>query len=63
MYGGLNETDDRRLIYLHAQSPVGEYFGKIRRCGPVGEGVLLGVRFEVSEAHSRPVSLCLSIRM
>lgn len=36
--------------------------GKIRRCGPVGESVSLGVGFKVSKAHARPsVLLCLQL--
>lgn len=54
MVWGLNGMDCHRLIGLHAQSPVGDCFGRIRRCGRAGGGVSLRVDFEVSEAHIRP---------
>jgi hypothetical protein len=35
--------------------------GRRKRCGLVGEGVLLGMGFEVSKTHTIPSSLSLSL--
>ena len=47
---------DSMTSVLSVQSPVGELFRKIRRCGPVEAGVLLGMSLEVSQAQ---LSLCV----
>jgi hypothetical protein len=44
---------------LNVSSPVSRTFGKIRRCGLVGEDVSLEVGLEVSKPMPTPDSLCL----
>jgi hypothetical protein len=46
----LNENGSHIFAYL-----TNELFGRIRKGGLVGRGALLGMDFEVSNAHTRPI--------
>lgn len=53
--GGLNENGPQNLLCLNTCSSVSETVWEgLRRCGLVGEGVLLGVGFEVWQVHIIP---------
>lgn len=67
-FGGFNANGLHRLIRLNFWSLVSEIvWGRIRKCGLVGEGVPLEISFEVSKAHSKPsftlFAGCLWIKM
>ena len=50
--GGLNENGFYRLIYLNVCPQWVACLGKLKY-GLIGEGMSLGVGFEVSKAHTR----------